>query len=324
MTELVVASDLAIEYETARGTIRALDGANLTIEAGTSIGLVGESGSGKTTLGMAMGRLLPSGARRVAGSLSIGSLSIFDLDDRDVVSLRRRQLGFVFQDPMSALNPTARVGKQLHWALETRADRDEIHELLRRVGLRDVRRVANAYPHELSGGMAQRVVIAMAIARRPRLLIADEPTASLDASVRGQILKLIRSLKKEIHATLVLLSHELTVVAGICDIVGVMYGGRVVEVGPARAVFDTAVHPYTQALLRAAPGAEGPGARAISIPGTPPVLAGPAIGCAFASRCRLADEICQHVRPELRRLPDRHVLCHHIEAAAPGGASALP
>jgi oligopeptide/dipeptide ABC transporter ATP-binding protein len=324
MSEFVVASDLAIEYRTPRGAVRALDGADLRVAAGASMGLVGESGSGKTTLGMAMGRLLPSNARRVAGSLSVGSQSLFDLDDDGVASLRRRQLGFVFQNPMSALNPTARIGKQIGWALERKANQREIHERLQQVGLRDVPRVAHAYPHELSGGMAQRVVIAMAIARRPRLLVADEPTASLDASVRGQILELIKSLQREIGATLILLSHELSMVARTCDVVGVMYGGRVVEAGPASIVFNAPLHPYTQALLKAAPGAERPGERLTAIPGMPPVLIAASVGCSFAARCHLADETCRRTRPEVRHLPDRQVACHHIEAASPrGGAGAL-
>ena len=311
MTALVEARDLAIEYETSGGVVRALDGAELAIEPGVSLGLVGESGSGKTTLGMAIGRLLPVNARRAGGTLHLGGRSVFDLADGELARLRQRELGFVFQSPMSALNATARIGQQVAWALGAEASGMQVLALLRRVGLPDAARVAKAYPHELSGGMAQRVVIAMAIARQPRLLIADEPTASLDATIRGQILDLLLTLKAQIGASLVLLSHELAVVARCCEWVGIMYGGRVVEFGPSAEVFNNPQHPYTQGLLRAAPGSERPGARLEPIPGTPPVLSAPAAGCSFRARCTLADATCQRVRPVQRRLNDRRILCHH-------------
>ena len=241
---------------------------------------------------------------------------MFDLADDDILLLRQRELGFVFQSPMSALNPTARIGRQVAWALGADADGAQVLALLRRVGLPEAARLVNAYPHELSGGMAQRVVIAMAIARQPRLLIADEPTASLDASIRGQILDLLLALQKEIGATFVLLSHELPVVARCCERVGIMYGGRVVEFGPSAQVFNNPVHPYTQGLLRAAPGAERPGTRLVPIPGTPPILAAPAAGCSFRARCQLADARCEQVRPALRRFGGRGILCHHAPLPA--------
>ncbi len=212
MTALLVAEDLAIDYMTPRGTVRALDGADLTLEPGTSLGLVGESGSGKTTLGMAMGRLLPSSARRVAGDLSIDGRSVFALDNDGIATLRRDRLGFVFQSPMAALDPTMRIGKQVLLACGDRAGGDDVLTMLRHVGLANVEHVVRAYPHELSGGMAQRVVIAMAIARRPALLVADEPTASLDASIRDQNLDLLLALKEETGAAFILLSHEMSVV----------------------------------------------------------------------------------------------------------------
>lgn len=314
MTAIVTVSDLAIEYRTSDGRVRALDGADLTLEAGVSVGLVGESGSGKSTLGMAMGRLLPANARLVGGSLCVGGRSVFELNDDEIGALRKRELGFVFQSPMSALNPTARIGKQVAWAIGGDASSAGILALLRQVGLPEVERVANAYPHELSGGMAQRVAIAMAIARRPWLLIADEPTASLDASIRGQILELLLSLKAEIGATLVLLSHELAVVARICEMVGVMYGGRVVEFGPSAEVLNNPAHPYTRGLLLAAPGSEKPGARLMPIPGAPPILSQPAGGCSFRARCALADATCDGVRPVYRSLGGRRILCHHAGA----------
>jgi peptide/nickel transport system ATP-binding protein len=316
MTVIVEARDLAIEYATSGGAVRALDGADIAIEAGVSLGLVGESGSGKTTLGMAIGRLLPENARLTAGDLHVSGRSVFGLGDDDLLLLRQRELGFVFQSPMSALNPTARVAQQVAWALGAEANGAQVLALLRRVGLPDAADVAKAYPHELSGGMAQRVVIAMAIARQPRLLIADEPTASLDASIRGQILDLLLALRAEIGAAFVLLSHELAVVARCCEWVGIMYGGRVVEFGRSAEVLNSPAHPYTQGLLRAAPGAERPGTRLVPIPGTPPVLSAPAAGCAFRARCPLGDATCERTRPAPRRLNGRLILCHHAAAPA--------
>jgi oligopeptide/dipeptide ABC transporter ATP-binding protein len=313
MNPIVQAADLAIEYATARARVRALDGADLTVSPGASLGLVGESGSGKTTLGMAMGRLLPSSSACVAGTLHVDGRSIFDLDDDGLRRLRRAKLGFVFQNPMSALNPTARIDVQVAHALGRNKPDDEVRDLLMRVGLADENRIIKAYPHQLSGGMAQRVVVAMAIARRPALLIADEPTASLDASIRGQILELLNSLRHQGGMALVLLSHELAVVARHCETIGVMYGGRVVESGPSNEVLGNPTHPYTRALLRAAPGQEKLGERLNPIPGTPPVLTGPSQGCSFAPRCPLQTSQCRQERPTARRIAGRTTLCHRAE-----------
>lgn len=313
MSVLVQASDLVIEYITPRGPVRALDGADLTLAAGSSLGLVGESGSGKTTLGMAMGRLLPANSLRAAGALRVDGQSVFDLDDSALARLRRTRLGFVFQNPMSALNPTSRIGIQVAHALGKKRADDEVMELLRHVGLADEGRILKAYPHQLSGGMAQRVVVALAIARRPALLVADEPTASLDASIRDQILDLLTSLKDEIGMAVVLLSHELATVARHCEMIGVMYGGRVVEYGTSREVFGDPIHPYTRALLRAAPGREKPGERLSPIPGSPPVLAAASQGCSFAARCPMAVDECRHVRPTQRSVAGRRTLCHRAE-----------
>lgn len=321
MSALVEARELAIEYVTPRGRVRALDGADMALAPGSSLGLVGESGSGKTTLGMALGRLLPGNAVHVAGSLRVGEHSIFELADRELARLRRERLGFVFQNPMSALNPTARVGTQVAHALGRKKPDDDVETLLCHVGLSGGSRIVKAYPHELSGGMAQRVVVAMAIARRPALLVADEPTASLDASIRGQILDLLTGLKRESGMALVLLSHELAVVAQHCNEIGVMYGGRVVEHGASETVFDSPTHPYTRALLNAAPGRERPGERLSPIAGAPPVLGGPAEGCSFAPRCPLVTDQCWQVRPTPRSVAGRVTLCHRAEEVVESSAA---
>ena len=320
MNDLVSADDLVIDYDTPRGVVRALDGASLALPAGRSIGLVGESGSGKSTLGMAIGRLLPNNARRVSGDLRVAGRSVFSLDDEELRALRREHLGFVFQSPMAALDPTMRIGRQLAFACGARPDFGRVAELLRQVGLPE--RVTRAFAHELSGGMAQRAVIAMAIARGPRLLVADEPTASLDSSLRAQILDLLVALKDESGAALVLLSHELPVVARICDSIGVMYGGRVVEFGDSDAIFRNPLHPYSAALLATAQESARSQARLTPIPGMPPTLSGPARGCSFAERCALADSRCRAERPQLRALAGRLAACHH--ARDPGDGSPGP
>ena len=322
MSALARACDLVIDYETPRGVVRALDGASFALPPGHSLGLVGESGSGKTTLGLAIGRLLPANARRISGELEVEGRSVFGLDDEDIRALRRDLLGFVFQSPMAALDPTMRIGRQLAFACGARPNPARVSELLHQVGLPD--RVAHHYPHELSGGMAQRVVIAMAIACGPRLLVADEPTAALDTALRAQILDLLVSLKNETGAALVLLSHELPVVARVCDSIGVMYGGRVVEFGDSASVFAEPFHPYSEALLATGQENARPGERLTPIPGMPPTLSGPARGCSFAPRCPLADGRCRDERPPLRPLGGRLVACHHAEKGTTGHERRMP
>ncbi len=305
--------DLVIEYRTTRGPVRALDGAELAVMAPEVLGVVGESGSGKSTLAATIGRLLPRNAHRIGGDLTIGGRSVFDLGEPELRALRRHQLGFVFQDPIGTLNPTLRIARQVARVLEVPARDPSIEAVLTQVGLTEAARVGRSYPHELSGGMAQRVSIAMAIARRPKLVVADEPTAALDASVRNQILELLVSRCRETEASVVLFSHDLRAVSEYCDRVAVMYGGRVVETGLSSVVFSRPAHPYTEALLKAAPGAEQFGGRIEPIPGTPPVLTTRCEECAFTRRCHWAIDRCSSERPEPRRVADRDVVCHRAE-----------
>lgn len=320
MTALADIRDLVIAYRTAGGSQRALDGADLTLTPGETVAVVGESGSGKSTLGMAMGRLLPGEAACEGGTMWVAGVDVLNADADTLRELRRDTLGFVFQNPMSALDPTMRVGRQVARAMGGKPTQADIEALLSRAELSDPARVLRAYPHELSGGMAQRVVIAMAIARRPALLIADEPTASLDASIREKIMLTLNRLRDETGATLVVLSHDLRLIARHSDRVAVMYGGRVVEVGAVATVLDAPAHPYTAALLSAAAGSEKPGERLEPIPGTPPNLSGRCEACAFAPRCTLARDLCQSERPEPREIAGRRVICHFAEEAlaAPG------
>ena len=320
MSALLHVRGLAITFETPKGPVRALDGVDLDLGSAQSLGIVGESGSGKSTLGLAIGRLLPLNSRREGGDLMIGGDSVFDLADAEIRGLRRRDIGFVFQNPMTALNPTMRVGKQMARALGKGAGRAQVHALMGRVGLPEPVRVARSFPHQLSGGMAQRVAIGMAIARDPRLLVCDEPTASLDASIRDQILDLLLSLPSQIGASVIILSHDLRAIAKHCDAVAVMYGGRVVEYGTSRDVFDTPCHPYTRALMAAAPGAEGSDGMLEPIPGFQPVLRERSELCAFEPRCGWAIDRCNSERPETRIVADQTVLCHRAGEVAADSA----
>jgi oligopeptide/dipeptide ABC transporter ATP-binding protein len=313
MTDLVEIDNLVITYMTGRGPVRALDGAQLTVAHGETLAIVGESGSGKTTLGMAAGKLLPSEAAYEGGMLTVAGLSVFPASNEELRALRRDQLGFVFQNPMTALDPTRRIGRQVARAMGGRASPTDVAVLLRRAELEDAERVMASFPHQLSGGMAQRVVIAMAIARRPKLIIADEPTASLDASIRDRVMATLRKLRDETGASLLILSHDLRMIARHADRVAVMYGGRIVEIAERERLFSRPAHPYTKALIAAASGNERPGERLVPIAGSPPVLLGRSEKCAFEPRCSYRAAICASQRPEERTVDGRRVACHLAE-----------
>jgi oligopeptide/dipeptide ABC transporter ATP-binding protein len=313
MSPLLEARGLVVSYETPRGPVRALDGVDLALAPGETLGVVGESGSGKTTLGLAVGRLLPAEARREAGELTVAGVPVFDSAPETLRILRRRALGFVFQNPMAALDPTMRVGHQVARALGGRPRFTHVAALLGRAGLAEPERVALSFPHQLSGGMAQRVVIAMAIARNPALVVADEPTASLDASIRERVMQTLMELRTASGASLIVLSHDLRTVARHCDRVAVMYGGRIVELGDSAGVFARPSHPYTRALLGAAAGNEGPDGLLSPIPGAPPVLQGPCPCCAYEPRCARRRPRCARERPVRRALDGRESACHYAE-----------
>lgn len=312
MTDMLRIEDAFVHYRVDGHDVQALDGASLVVAAGETVGVVGESGSGKSTLGLLPGRLLPGNAALQSGVVTVDGQDLAALDEAGVRALRRDRLAFIPQDPIGALNPTLRIGRQLRVALRA-AGRPavDVVELLDRVKIAEPERVAHLYPHEISGGMAQRVVVAMAMARRPRLLIADEPTAALDTQVRNEVLQLIFGYAAEAGATIVWLSHDLNAVTKWCDRVAVMYGGRVVEAGPAGEVLGDPRHPYTAALASADPAKAGEGQRLHAIGGNPPILLASATGCAFAPRCAHADESCADVRPEQDARGGRLVTCHH-------------
>jgi oligopeptide/dipeptide ABC transporter ATP-binding protein len=320
MTNLLELKGLNVELPTAAGWVRPVNDVSLRIAAGESLGLVGESGSGKTMMALALMGLLPPGARvsgavTIAGAESATPTSLVALREAQWRAVRGRQIAMVFQEPMTALNPVMRIGKQIEEAVcahDSALDAAEVRrrmlEALRRAAVPEPETRAEQFPHQLSGGLRQRAMIAMALAGGPRLLIADEPTTALDVTVQKQILDLLDRLRRELQLGLLFITHDLGVVAQVADHVAVMYAGRVVEQGPAREVFARPSHPYTRGLLAASPTLER--GKLTPIPGTVPQLTALPPGCAFEPRCdvRIAD--CNRAVPDLRPVsPDHAARC---------------
>jgi oligopeptide/dipeptide ABC transporter ATP-binding protein len=307
--------DLFVRYHAHRTTVQALDGASLTVGAGEIVALVGESGSGKSTLGQAALGLLPASARRAGGDLLIDGRSIFGLRAGELRRLRGTRLGLILQDAAGSLDPTRRVARQIEDNLpgrrSPRADRARILSMLQRVRLPDAERVAGSYPHQLSGGMAQRVAIAITLAREPGLIVADEPTAALDTEIKHEILRLLVEVCRDANTSLLLLTHDILSVSRYSTRIAVMYGGRVVEAGEPAALLKRPRHPYTRGLLEAMPGYEGAGGALRPIAGAPPVLTASATSCAFAARCAFRVERCTTERPE-PMAGFGGVLCHRV------------
>lgn len=302
------AASVSVDYVLEDSLVRALDDADLIVQPGEVLAVVGESGSGKSTLARALGGALPGNADVVAGDLTLTGQHLRALSAEQLRAIHAHDVAFIDQDPLAALDPTARIATQLRRALPGRSQ-DELVELLESVSMRDPERVLRAYPGELSGGMAQRVCIAMAVAREPDLLIADEPTAALDASIKVEVLDLLMAWARRTQAAILLLSHDLHLVREHADRVAVMYGGRVVEIGPARAVLDEPQHPYTQALVKSLPAHADLGQTIEPIPGRPPTLREPSVGCAFAPRCQRAVSTCATQRPQPQEIDGHVVLC---------------
>jgi oligopeptide/dipeptide ABC transporter ATP-binding protein len=315
--------DLRIEFPLARGTLRAVDGASFEVGRGEALGVVGESGAGKTIALRSLVGLLPRAAHVAGGSIELDGVDVLTLDDDRRRELRGRSIAMVFQEPMTALNPVMKIGEQIAEApqvrlgLGRRRARERAIELMRIVGIPDAKRRADAYPHELSGGLRQRVIIAIALSADPQLLLCDEPTTALDVTIQDQILKLLSSLREELGVSLIFVSHDLAVIAQACDRVAVMYAGRVIETGAVDAVFREPRHPYTLGLLRAVPDVDGRRGRLTSIPGAPPDLAAPPPGCPFHPRCPFATAECTSGDFPLVELPGgRATACIHHDVCA--------
>jgi len=314
--------DLRVEFPLARGVVRAVDGASFDVRAGEALGLVGESGSGKTMTLRALVGLLPRPGRLAGGEVLFDGIDLATASPERLRELRGRSISMIFQEPMTALNPVMRIGDQIEegplvrLGYGRRAARERALELMRTVGIPDPEHRAKAYPHELSGGMRQRVMIAIALSSEPQLILCDEPTTALDVTIQDQILKLLAALRREFHVSVVLVSHDLAVIAQTCQRVAVMYAGQVVETGTVDAVFREPRHPYTLSLLRSVPDVEDRRERLATIPGAPPDLASPPPGCRFHPRCPFAQADCAAGEFPLRRLGDgRATACIHDDAA---------
>lgn len=300
--------------------IALVDNVSFTLEAGEMLGLVGESGSGKTVTCRALMRLLPGDGLRISGGeVVLDGRDILPLSEGQMSAVRGREIGMIFQNPTSHLNPVMTIGEQiaesrrLHFAANRRQAREDALALLRQVGIPDPWNRLNSYPHEFSGGMRQRAMIAVALASEPRLLIADEPTTALDVTVQMQILRLLSDLRAELGLAVIMITHDLGVVAQTCDRIAVMYGGRLCEVGDKREVLAGPLHPYTRGLIDCQPASEGGRGRLTIIDGQPPSADHFPSGCRFHPRCRRADEACLQ-QPPLHYGQDRHshaVACHH-------------
>lgn len=309
---------LQVEFATRGGAVHAVDGVSLSIEPGQTLGLVGESGSGKSVTARAIMRLVPTPpGRYTGGRILFEGTDLLALPEREMQAIRGGQIAMVFQDPMTFLNPVYTAGEQVAEAIRVHQGashaeaRARAIELFRTVGIPNAEERYSAYPHELSGGLRQRVMISMALSSQPKLLIADEPTTALDVTIQAQILDLLRHLQDEFGMSILLITHDLGVVAEMCDKVAVMYAGQIVEEADIEPLFDAPGHPYTAGLLEAIPNTERGGVAFRPIPGSPPDLARLPQGCRFAPRCRYRQEICISTPPPKIAIEHGHdALCH--------------
>ena len=318
--------DLTLDFASGDGMVRALDGVSLSVNEGETVCLVGESGSGKTVTAMSVGRLLPSPpARYSSGQILLDGRDVLPMSKKELRSVRGRVVNYIFQEPGAALNPVFRVGQQIMESLRLHqpqhATEAEVIRLLSLVGIAAPEMRARSYPHQMSGGMQQRVVIAMAIATRPKLLIADEPTTALDVTIQAQILELLRDLKRQLGMAILLITHNLRIVQEIGDKVLVMYAGQVVEQGPVNEVIHRPHHPYTRALLKAVPEIGAGHERLLAIPGTVPQPGAWPSGCRFHPRCPQRQPDCDDAVPPLiassGRGGVRDVRCPYWELTPP-------
>ena len=323
---LLEIENLQTHFRTFDGVNRAVDGVSFIVEAGETVAIVGESGCGKSVTAGSVLRLIPEPPGKIKGSIRFEGVDLLKLDERAMRDIRGNQISMVFQEPMTSLNPVLTVGRQigetlrLHQGLGREAAERRVVEMLRLVGIAEPERRAREYPHQLSGGMRQRVMIAIALACNPKLLIADEPTTALDVTIQAQILDLMSELKQRVGAAIILITHDLGVVAEIAERVLVMYAGRKVEEAPVRELFRSPRHPYTQGLLGALPrlgsSLNEKATRLVEIPGAVPSLKQRIAGCVFASRCALAREVCRQVPPALElKAPGHLAACHFASKA---------
>ena len=304
--------DLKVNYKLSGSIIRAVDGVSFTIKKGDRLAIVGESGSGKSTLGLSIMRLCPAD---ISGEVLIEDLDLLKLREEEIRKMRGSDISIVFQDPGSALNPVMRIGEQVmevftsHGFTKSEAYNKSVG-LLKIVGIPEPEKRMQYYPHQLSGGMKQRIVIAMAIALNPRLIIADEPTSALDVTIQDQILKLIRSLSESKGLSMILITHDMGVAAEVCNYIGIMYAGRILEMGTLKDVFNSPKHPYTLSLMSCIP--KGRKGVLKPLPGNVPDMSNLPDGCKFHPRCPYAEENCRLNEPELVSVDGRLIACHRV------------
>jgi len=328
MTEPVLSvRNLRVEFATRRHTLRAIDGVSFDIAKGEVLGVVGESGAGKSVTGLAVIGLIDPPGRIAGGEIWLADKRIDNLSAEDMRKVRGKRIGMIFQDPLTSLNPLYRIGDQIvetiktHLSLSDSAARKRAIDLLAEVGIPAPEKRIDGYPHEFSGGMRQRVVIALAICAEPELIIADEPTTALDVSVQAQIITLIKRLGRDHGTAVMLVTHDMGVIAETCDRVAVMYSGRIAEIGPVRDLVQNPLHPYAKGLMGAIPTLAGEEKRLVQIPGTMPRLSAIPPGCSFNPRCTSAFDRCRVERPEPIRHGTQSVACHLYEPSVKDSAA---
>ncbi|NLB89200.1 MAG: ABC transporter ATP-binding protein [Syntrophomonadaceae bacterium] len=327
MTEKILEiNNLNTSFFTHVGEVKAVSGVSFSLEAGETLGIVGESGSGKSVTSLSIMRLLPPTGKVIKGSIIFKGTNLLDLNEKEMQKIRGNEISMIFQDPMTSLNPVYTIGNQLmeplirHLGISKKEARERVIEMLNLVGIPSPEKRFNQYPHEFSGGMRQRVMIAMALICEPKLLIADEPTTALDVTIQAQILELMRDLREKIKSSIILITHDLGVVAEVCSRVVVMYGGQLVETGTTHDIFYNPKHPYTWGLLKSIPdiNAGGQKSRLIPIEGQPPDLLNPPVGCPFYPRCEYAMKICKEKRPVQTKISEVHqASCWLLHPQAP-------
>jgi peptide/nickel transport system ATP-binding protein len=318
LSTVLEVKDLTTNYRIFRGWVRAAEDVSFRVEAGEALGLAGESGCGKTTVALSLLKILPRGGRIRSGQIIFDGTDLVPLSEREMQKIRWKGISIVFQGAQNALNPVFKVGDQIAEAINTHEKgmsnavvKERVGNLLQLVGIEPSR--ADNYPHEFSGGMRQRALIAMALAASPKLLIADEPGTALDVIVQAQTLKLLRELKSKLGLSMILISHDLSIIAETCEKVAIMYAGRIVEYGDTRSIFRDPQHPYTQGLIKAFPSIKGERVRLQSIPGSPPDLLNPPPACRFNPRCPYVMDICRKEDPELKERTEKgHLVACHL------------
>ncbi|MBR6585669.1 MAG: ABC transporter ATP-binding protein [Firmicutes bacterium] len=316
---LIDVKDLCIQFQTPGGTVKAVDNVSFDIKKGEVFALVGESGCGKSTTAMGIMQLIKEPGRIAGGSINFEGKDLLQLTADEMTQVRGKEIGIIFQNPLDSLNPVYTIGYQMtEGLLVDKMDKKEAYKLaadmLRDVKISDVEERMKTFPHEISGGMRQRVMIGMMLCRNPKLLIADEPTTALDVTIQAGIIELMNELRKKYDSSILIITHDFGIVADIADRVGVMYAGNLIEVGEVFDIFDNPRHPYTRLLMKALPTITKEEGRLETIKGSVPNLAEERPGCGFADRCPYARDFCHHQKPELKRISEGHMCaCHFAE-----------